>query len=227
MKKTLLTAAVAAASFVGLTAFAGGGAVMPAQHNTFAYVELNTGFANKHLGQSIDSLIQLVDFQNSDKYTHSRTNGVWTVGGDLGYQFINNLAIELGGNWMQAARFTGPFNDNTNTTQNLNSWVAYLAGKMSVPVYDHLSVFAKAGLGYQRESGSFFDSANAEQPLSAQNSAWVPVFAVGANYDVNHNVFAGVQYMRFGSQIRSTDSKAWAFTAKDLFTASLGYKFQM
>ena len=215
MKKTLLTAAVAAASFVGLTAFAGGGAVMPAQHNTFAYVELNTGFANRHVGQWVTG-----DSTNA----YSRTNSVWTVGGDLGYQFMNNLALELGGNWMQAARWTQT-SGNTSTTRNLNSWVAYLAGKMSVAVYDNLSLFAKAGLGYQRQSGSWFDSDGTT--FGNQNSAWVPVFAVGANYDVNHNVFAGLQYMRFGSQFRTTDSKQWAFTAKDLFTASLGYKFQM
>lgn len=225
MKKTLLTAAVAAASFVGLTAFAGGGAVMPAQHNTFAYAEINTGFANKHLGQGpLFKLLSLDDNENL-----SRTNSVWTVGGDLGYQFINNLAIELGGNWMQSARVSGSLLPGLkDRTRQLNSWVAYLAGKMSVPVYDHLSVFAKAGLGYQRESGSLFDvTKGLDNTISFQNSAWVPVFAVGANYDVNHNVFAGVQYMRFGSQDRATDSKVWLFTAKDLFTASLGYKFQM
>ena len=226
MKKTLLTAAVAAASFVGLTAFAGGGAVMPAQHNTFAYAEINTGFANKHLGQMRD----FRDLSEDNNVNLSRINSVWTVGGDLGYQFINNLAIELGGNWMQSARVSGSLLGFNDRTRQLNSWVAYLAGKMSVPVYDHLSVFAKAGLGYQRESGSVFDAANhllGNAAISLQNSAWVPVFAVGANYDVNHNVFAGVQYMRFGSQDRLTDSKMWALTAKDLFTASLGYKFQM
>ena len=222
MKKTLLTAAVAAASFVGLTAFAGGGAVMPAQHNTFAYVELNTGFANKHLEQ-----VQNMWRIHANNFTHARTNAVWTIGGDVGYQLMNHLAIELGGNWMQGAEVTGPFNAReANDTKQLNEWVAYLAGKMGVQVYNHLSVFAKAGLGYQRQSGSLFDF-HAHDALALQNSTWVPVFAVGANYDVNHNVFAGLQYMRFGSQNRSTDTRNWSFTAKDLVTASLGYKFQM
>ena len=224
MKKTLLTAAVVAASLVGLTAFAGGGAVMPAQHNTFAYIELNTGFANKHLGQRI----KVSPFTEDNGFTNSRGDFVWTVGGDLGYQFMNNLAIELGGNWLQALRVTGPFTGNTNTTQNLNCWVAYLAGKMSVPVYDHLSVFAKAGLGYQRLSGPAFDTLNNNDvQFNLQQGAWVPVFAVGANYDLNHNVFAGVQYMRFSNQDRTSSTQRWSFSAKDLFTASLGYKFQI
>jgi opacity protein-like surface antigen len=239
MKKSLVTAAVAAASLVALSAFAGGGAVMPAQHNTFAYAEINTGFANKHLNQMNGINLAIYDYTRSrmDGFSNSRGNNVWTLGGDVGYQFMDNLAIELGGNWLQAARVTGPFvAGQANSTRNLNAWVAYLAGKISARVYDHLSFFAKAGLGYQRQSGGLFDTNSTNSDgysifFGTNHGAWVPVLAVGANFDVNQSIFAGIQYMHFVDHNRTKSDGSWAFaanfTSKDLVTASLGYKFQM
>lgn len=221
MKKWVVAAGM---TVISCGAFAEGGS-LASPSSTFAYATVNSGIANKHLNSVLASGDPLPP--GAPDHAVSRANEVLTLGGSIGYQFLNHLALEFGGNWLASARINDQASEKT---RSLDSWVGYLAAKMSVPVYNNLNLYGKAGLGYQYMSGSYFNYAqqSADSTVNLKHAAWVPVFAVGANYDINRSIFAGLQYMRYGSSMRSNNSgDSWVFTAKDLLTASLGYKFQM
>lgn len=220
MKKIVVATAIGVVSF---SAFAQDG-VVASQNNTFAYASINAGIADKHMKDEIISGDRLPPGGSGLSVSHANT--AWALGGSVGYQFLNHLALEFGGNRLASASVS---DSSSAKARSLDSWLGYLAAKMSVPIYTKLNLFGKAGVGYQDMSGSYFDHSQSLDPsTNLKHAAWVPVFAVGANYNINRSIFAGLQYMRYGSLIRQNNNgDSWVFTAKDLLTANLGYKFQM
>lgn len=195
----------------------------PKPFSDYFYVGVHAGAANIHGSR-------LMQFDNISKVSPKQNS--FMVGGEVGYEFMNHLAAEFGGSWINPVKL------NTATGDaRLNTWLGYLAARLSAPVINHINLFMKAGLGFQYQQSRVIFSDNAKA-LGADRSAWMPVFAVGARYDVNHRWQTSIQYMRFASNFHHnsdgsskpgdrTITEAAFFTPKDLVSLGVSYKFRM
>lgn len=208
--KKLLVLTAAGIATVGMTAAMAGGpdkAAAPAQpeFQPYVYVEGNVGYAyNDWTDMGINTA--LTNYGSGDK-------GGFTFGGDLGYMFTRHLGLELGAFYLPRVR-------NAAGTSRINSWFAYAAGKLMVPLFDNFDVFAKAGVAYRQLR---FSGAIAATP---NNQYWRPVAAVGAQYVLDNAWIFDVQYMYLPGYFRVTPTTRRAPNVHS-FTFSLGYMFSV
>ena len=224
MRQSSLIAAVCLSvlgSYAGANTFASA----PQPDNDFFYVGLHTGVANIHGSR-------LMQYDNITSISPRQNSSI--LGGEVGYEFMNHLAAEFGGSWIDSVKI----NSKSANDVRLNMYLGYLAARLSAPVFNHLNLFMKAGLGFQYQQSRLIFADN-RQSMGADRSAFVPVFGLGASYDLNQRWQTSVQYMRFSSYFHhsvddpSGDPKKHAitdnafFTAKDLITFGVNYKFHM
>lgn len=218
--KKLLLLAAAGAAVVGTTAFAGGvdstySAPMAATAPTsYFYVQGNVGYA------TTDWANEYGDWVGS----WSKGNGGFTWGVDAGYMWTQNLGLELGYYMFPKAtgsvtatgaaesRIPGVLGDSVSDDQ----WAVYGAAKFAVPVYPNLDIYAKAGVGYNRNNHSIAG-------VSTSYHKWGFVGGAGVDYTFDNNVFVDVQYMYFQGDNSATNWVAPVST----YTAGVGYKFAM
>ena len=118
----------------------------------------------------------------------------WAFATDVGYQFSQYFSAETG------AIFVGGGN-----------WNLYLAGKMSVPVYDRFNVFAKFGLGYEH----YYQNASG------------PMFGVGAAYNFTPKLYLEAQWLRFTGTLDHDIIDYHDHSVPSLLLAGVGYRFAL
>ena len=212
IKKILVLAATGIASSAAL---AGGPvkytapAAMPASanNNTGVYIEGLVGY-NRY---TFDDALPATGNASWDN-----GSGNWSFAADVGYQFQRYFSAELGGIYTLKAKYTNANGDSVN----VQPWYAYLAGKMSVPVYDNISVFAKLGAGYQKIKNS---NENLTNGLYT-SSNWGPMFGAGVAYNITPEFYITGQWLRFTGKIKDATINT---TAPNIFLLGAGYKFAM
>lgn len=221
VKKIILTAGVIASAVGASAAMAGGpdNVAMPVtpafQPNV--YVEVHAGYADANWNR-------FRGIYNTAALGHDPRGG-FTFGGDIGYQFMRNLGVEVGAFYLpRVSGTTGATPVGTTIPAGVGnrttSWFAYAAGKLTVPVYDNLDVYGKLGAAYRR-----LDNNGAGVP---NNGYWTPVFGAGIEYMATQNVSVSAQYMRLPGYAAAATSNARAVRrspAADLYTLAVGYKF--
>jgi len=147
-------------------------------------------------------------------------SGNWAFAAAIGYQFARNFSAEAGGIYTQKAKatFSNGLLPPTNLTLKFKPWYAYIAGKLSVPIYDSLSAFAKLGAGYQKvkvDSGT---------TVTTNPNNWGPMFGAGLSYYFTPAFYLTGQWLRFTGKINNGVVQT---TAPNIFLLGLGYKFAM
>jgi opacity protein-like surface antigen len=227
MKKVLILSALGIVS----TAALAGGASTPTMYNTAP----TTSVKNADTGIYIEGLAgynqtALKDtYGTVDNYEWNHGTGNWALGADAGYQFNQNMAAELGGIYTFNATQKPEDTSNGGTKATYQPWYGYLAGKLSLPVYDNLSVFTKLGVGYQHLSVKFEDL-NTGDSDTVSGSKWAPMFGFGAAYNFTPSMYITGEWLRFTGKIdmNSTDTDSIStLSAPNIFLVGLGYKFAM
>ena len=204
MKKTIIALAVASVALAS-AAFAGGYAPAPQKASmTGPYLEGMFGAANRHL---------LAGFNHFEKAPGLKNqNWGWALGADLGYQFDNIMSAELGGFWTSAISVGD---------QKANNWIGYAAGRMTYAI-NHIDLFGKFGLALNHQSISNGGSSA---------TGFAPLFALGAAYNINQNLYITGQYTYVAQSWNSYGSDQGTSLAKtgrvQLLTLGLGYRFGM
>ncbi|OGT32708.1 MAG: hypothetical protein A3C44_00325 [Gammaproteobacteria bacterium RIFCSPHIGHO2_02_FULL_39_13] len=236
--KKLLVLSAAGLAAIGATAVMAGGPdhmAMPAEaaFQNSIYVEGHVGYAqsnwknfnsNEWMGASATSI-----------YTPS-TNGKGgiTGGADLGYNITRHIAVE--GGWFYIPQVKGAgtgivvntFSAATALTGTINSWFAYTAAKLSVPVMDDLDLFGKVGVAYR----GLTYSPNTIQGVTGHGHYWAPVFGTGIQYTLNDAWLFGAQYMYLpgNSEVNYANTAFGAPNAApeiNMYTGFIGYKFNV
>ena len=223
MKKLLiLTAAGLASSVVlaGNSMYAPRPAPAPMMmSDTGIYIEGMAGYNRYAFTDGYDSSIRVI-VPSVESYDWDNGTGNWAFAAAIGYQFHRYFSAELGGIYTLRAKFNYTFHGVSPAEVSnikVQPWYAYLAGKMSIPIYDNLSLFAKLGAGYQKVK---MDDAST---LGTQNN-WGPMFGAGLAYNFTPAFYITGQWLRFTGKIKDGVVQT---TAPNIFLIGLGYKFAM
>src|SRR3990167_6517082 len=149
--KKLLVLTAASLAAIGATAAMAGGPDHMAMPSEPAFQ--NSIYLDGHVGYTQSNW---TDF-NSNNVTGVRATSLTTptkngkggtVGGvDLGYNITQHIAAETGWFYIPQVKSVGTGNtvgdisQATNTTAKGNSWFAYMAAKLSVPVMENFDLF--------------------------------------------------------------------------------------
>ena len=182
----------------------------PVKNNTGVYIEGLAGY-NRYAFSDV--------VPTSDNWSNG--SGNWAFGADIGYQFHQYFSAELGGIYTLNAKYT-----LKKKSTDVRPWYAYLAGKISVPLYENVSAFAKLGLGYQKIK------VNDTKVIVSDNvttSNWGAMFGAGIAYNITPEFYLSGEWLRFTGKTKVDDkSKNIAITtAPNIFLLGVGYKFAM
>ncbi len=202
------------------------------------YVEGNVGYAF-HPWQNDRTTTVGLENQLGVLRKLSNINGGAIGGVDVGYQFTRYLALEAGWSYIPTASYnrsrtvTLPVAQTTFTLPqglqvDINSGLAYIAAKGSVPIFDKLDAFGKLGAAY------VYNSSNVNVPASLVNSPtvyttdhsnfWNPLFGFGLQYAPLNNWSMNVQY-DYVPGYNEASASHFITPAIQLVTFGLGYKF--
>ena len=223
---------IAAAAVLGVSsAYAGGPEMMAApaapSFTPFFYAEAGLGYAQTGYEDFYD--INSFGVAGLSVTDTDNTKGGMTYLGDFGYQFMPNLAVELGGGYLPEAKGTlSASNSDTDVVTaegNLKSWFAYGAARMNVSLMnDKTSLYGKAGLAYRNMKGEVGDQSGSE-------SFFAPFFGTGLSYSIRDNIYVAAEYDHIGGtndlETVTLDSASVDVAAPDvnLFVGKIGYKF--
>ena len=211
--KKLLILTAAGAAFASTAAMAGGAPAgaysAPARgdYSVGPYVQANIGEA--HYGYK-------------DAWG-TGTNGNWSRGDwgfapglALGYAFNNYLAAELGSFYVWPPKHS----DADGSNFKVKTWLAYVAGRLSVPVYTDTQLYTKVGAGYQHVK------VDGTSVLVARRSGtehdWKPFFGLGALYNFTSQVYAGLEWDHFAGDNNNGQIET---TNLDNYMLTVGYRF--
>jgi hypothetical protein len=164
------------------------------------------------------------------------TNGQGGVIGaaDLGYNITQNIAVE--GGWFYipqvSGNATGNLGSTSGTSAEINSWFAYMAAKLSVPVMQDLDLFGKVGVAYRSLSYNMpSGTSTALQNVTGDGNYWSPVFGTGLQYFFGDwSVGAQYTYLPGNTNVNYGNNTYGAPDAApeiNMYTAFLGYKFNV
>ena len=147
--------------------------------------------------------------------------GNWTFGAAIGYQFHRYFSAEAGGLYTLRAKYSYVFNGyrSTKTIIKVQPWYFYLAGKLSILLYDSISAFTKLGFGYQKSNISGDPDAKGDQrKLGA-------MFGAGLAYHFASGIYIDAQWLRFTGEMKYVIHEGPDNTAPNIFLIGIGYKF--
>lgn len=155
-------------------------------------VGIQGGWANTH---------QVVDGMSGD-------DDGFAARGYVGYDFNKYLGLEAGYTYLPKTTYDLGGGD-------IKNYAVDLLGKISYPVNNAFSIFAKAGAGYLNQKH--------ENALggSTTNDKVVPAFGVGAAYQIMPNLAIDASWLRYSGNYDSTDG----VTNVDFASVGLSYKF--
>jgi|GEM_PF-1906331 len=249
IKGNLILAAVVLSS---ASVYAGGPSMMSAPiESSFApsmYVELGGGYSRTSYEDCWDSIYkyQLLPVESATLSDISNGTGGFGFAGDIGYEFMPHVAIELGGGYPASAKFniTGDVESESAAGQTttktytfagakLSSWYAYAALRMDIaaPMQSlaKLDIYGKAGVAYRGlifDPGTVTDETDSIYDLgSTKDHYWAPMFGVGASYDINPSVFASVEFDYIGGT--ADTHSGGVHPALSMGLVKVGYKLSM
>lgn len=220
--RKILTNAAVALSALGLTsmAFANGGTFAPepgpmpqAQPQSAFYIGASAGWGDTHWDNIFDATRTITNFggfagANLTTTLNSKDTG-FAGRAFVGYDFNKYLAIEGGWTYLPTSKVDGsmtisnilvPGVTTGSGSFKIKNYAFDLMGKVTAPLGDGLSIYAKAGVNYFRSkisstSGAFTGATFDNGKSKADH--WGPVFGVGAQYEIFTNLFVNVDWMRF------------------------------
>jgi len=137
----------------------------------------------------------IVDCHNSDT----------SLRAELGFQFIRELALEVG--YTSFGTLFKAGNSNVNATQKANAWTASLLA--ALPLGDAFSIYGRAGLArYQLDSSGTVGGV----PVASHDST-KPYYGAGLEFDVTKNFMLRAEYQLYrnisGISGSKDDVQAW------------------
>lgn len=250
--KKLLVLGAASLAAIGATAAMAGGPdhmAMPAEpaFQNSVYVDLNLGYAQSNWSDFRSSRL----LGASGVSLYSPTNhgkGGFSAGADMGYNITRHIAVEGGWYYLpQVKAGVTPFgtagvslndalyNVPAGGTMKLNSWFAYAAAKLSVPVADNVDLFGKVGAAYRSLTNSFSPGTPSYASyfnMAGHGHYWAPLFGTGVQYNWGEWAL-GAQYMYLPGNDEANHASASfagapnAAPEVNLYTAFVGYKFNV
>ncbi len=184
IKKSVLTVAVASAALaMSAAATAAGDSFFNGEGAGFV-VGAQGGYADTHWD----------DFSGNPGERSLVKDTGFTARGFLGFDFNKYLGLEAGYTYLPKVTVTG------DDSSEIKNYAVDLLAKLSVPVTNVFSVYAKAG-------GSYLDSKlEIEGTDSRTNSHIGPAFGVGAAYEVVPNLAIDLSWMRFSGQTSQSNT---------------------
>lgn len=159
----------------------------------------------------------VVGVQGGWANTHQDFGGVsgdddgFAARGYVGYDFNKYLGVEAGYTYLPKTTFD-------NADGDIKNYAVDLLGKISYPVNNAFSVFAKAGAGYLNQK---YESVAGNQT----NDKIVPAFGVGAAYQIMPNLAVDASWLRYSGGNVDTSSSSDFVTNVDFASVGLSYKF--
>jgi len=234
VKNKLLVLAAGVAAIAVTAAQAGGPGVMaaPAPVDSGIYVDVDAGSAQSNWSNFWAGAMNPAPMGVPPGTVTSHGRSGFTIGGDLGYQFNRHFSAELGWYKLPTVAGSAPIAPIAMNALQTRSWILYFAGKLSVPVYDDIDLFGKAGLVWRNLSYSGSSAAN---PIFAAGIGrtghyWAPFLGFGGQYKITHEWSVNVQYLYIPAYTRNAnfvvanDVKNQA-PAAHLILGGIGYKF--
>ncbi|AJC50464.1 porin family protein [Coxiella endosymbiont of Amblyomma americanum] len=225
--KKLITFVTASIASVGVTSAAVAGG--PDYVSTPAggeysgiYIEGNAGYVYHPWGSDVTTVPGILK-NFSLISSSSRGDGGSTFGGDLGYQFNKNIALE--GGWFYLPKAT--FNTVDPGSFAIKGGVAYTALKGMASIYGNTYAFGKLGVSYTYNWSSIAlasSDLNSTNNVSSCSNYWNPLFAAGMQYYLTPNWSVSTQYV-FVPGYRSASSNRFVTPVVHLLTMNVGYKF--
>ena len=151
-----------------------------------------------------------------------RSNTGW--GANLGYRFGPYFALEGGyadlGKSSYTSAATAPAVDSLQGSFKAHAW--YLAPVGMYPISDRWSLLGKIGLtrASTNLSASSITGATAPSGISHSDTGWL--LGVGTTYDITRNVYAKLEFDRFGN---IGDSNTTGHTDVDQLGIGIGLRF--
>ena len=219
MYKPILMLSTTALCAISCLSFAGGDEFMaqPTGFKRHAYAEVMGGYADtgwKNISGSGDPQYVTLNYTKND-------NGGFVWGGDLGYQMTSWFAIELGGFKLPTTDISVVPTNGPSASGDIKGSIVYLAGKLSQPINNNMSLFTKAGVNYQDTNAS--DALSSGSDGIKSNTYFGPFFGVGLSYTFKANLYAKVEYDRASGQANHNDQEY--APNPNIFVAGLGYTF--
>lgn len=243
VKKYLgLTAAGLASIVAASTAVAGGPDLMaaPAPDYSGFYVDVDLGYGESDWTNFAGGVMNPTG-RAASPGTVSNGQGGFAWGGDIGYQFNQYFGFEVGAYDLEdvdgtvglgvsnnAAIMAPPAPSSGNV--QVQSWVLYVAGKLSVPIFENFDIFGKVGIAFRwlDYSGPGVNGPTAG-PLAAvffiNNQHYATWLAgVGLQYWITPEWSVNVQYLHIPGYYKAQEISQQA-PKVDLFLGGAGYKF--
>lgn len=197
------------------------------------YIEGNAGvgFQNWQSGYNDTTYRNKV---NPVNVFNSWKNQRVTFGADVGYQFLNHLAFEVG--YFRLPSSTAAVNPTAQAQIPLSGdsvtfkgSLYYAALKGNFSLSQQASLFMKAGVGKQQISSSKVLNEYNKYYQTSQASHLTPLFAVGLNYHLQNNLTLGAQYLYAQGATKNLylNGSTYIIPNLQLVTLSLGYSFSM
>ncbi|MES2141972.1 MAG: outer membrane beta-barrel protein [Pseudomonadota bacterium] len=184
MFKKILTTTVLGVSALGVMA---ANAAAPG-----VYVTGQLGYANTHMKGKTEAYN--TPNRPGPAGTNLNNNG---LAGRLavGYQFNQNLALELGYLQLKNGKYFEEAYAFPTGTEKLKQNAIDIAAKGILPLSDRFNIYGKLGIAYLTSNITFKDvdsdskaSGNNNQIYNIAKHKWAPEAAVGVSYDITQNV---------------------------------------
>lgn len=247
VKKLLVLNAAGLAAIGAVAAMAGGPdhMAMPAeptfQHSV--YLDGHVGYTQSNWRDFNSNNVMGINSGTAGTTTfalfspYSNGNGGFTGGVDLGYTITRHIAVESG--WFHVPEVKGRATSyatqnsyaSAGNTATVNSWFAYTAAKLSVPVMDNMDLFGKVGVAYRALTYRVPAATRALAVPVGNGHYWAPVFATGLQYNWE-DWQLGAQFLHLpgNAEVNYANTSYGAPNAApeiNMYTGFVGYKFDV
>lgn len=240
--KKLLVLTAASLAAIGATAAMAGGPDHMAMPSEPAFQ--NSIYLDGHVGYTQSNWTDfnsnnVVGSHATSWYVPSKNGKGGVTGGlDMGYNITQHIAAEAGWFYIPQVKAVGSTSTVNGVsfagtaTGKVDSWFAYMAAKLSVPVMEHFDLFGKVGVAYRGLTYSPKASTAIAGGVTNNGHYWAPVFGAGLQYTFAEAWLVGAQYMYLpgNSEVNYGNTSFGAPNAApevNMYTAFLGYKFNV
>lgn len=191
---------------------------------TLGYSSTGAGFANEYQYNETNA--------SPRTFKTNLSNGGLGYNVSLGYQFMNNIGIELGATSYASREGSidmGHYDhvhSNIGSVETTDAHMYDLAGRFSLPIDEKFDVFAKLGLAYLEREGSFTESATQHADSFSDHGLGI-LYGVGFDYNFTQHLAwttqatAATPFSYFGSQGHTIEDT----TVPSMFLVSTGVKY--
>ena len=245
VKKYFGLTAVGIASLAATSAMAGGPDMAPAPDYSGFYIDGDVGWAGSDWQDFVGGIFNPTGGAASSGTVEGGGYGGFAWGGDIGYQFNEYYSFEVGAYSLRSvAGNVGNANRNVaspGTTfqppnpsagpAKVSSWIAYAAGKLTIPLFDNVDLFGKAGIAWRflDYSGTALGQSAVSLSLAAtqsfSNTHYATALAgVGLQYWITPEWSVNAQYLYVPGRSADQEIDQQA-PSVHLVVGGVGYKF--